>query len=322
MKRSGRPRFMLPALLLWALFSLECERIDPRPLRLAFVTNNASDFWVPARRGCEQAAEELAGVEVAFRIAESGTAREQEQILQELLEAGVDGISITPVDPLGQLESINRAARRTLVVTHDSDAPRSDRVYYLGTDNVAAGRQAGELIRRALPEGGRVILFAGSREAQNSTDREAGIRQALEGSPVRILGVQSDDGDQRQARLNAQRALQEYPDLDALVGLWGYHGPALWSALREEGKEGQVRIICFDQEDETLQGIREGAIFGTVVQQPYEFGYQTIRAMTELLRGERNVQPGEEIIYIPTLLVTAENVGGLTVTVEELRRQP
>ena len=126
-----------------------------RPLKVAFVTNNSADFWTIARRGCEQADRELADVEVEFRIPSDGTAAEQRRIVDDLLAKGIGGIAISPVDPVNQTQMINEIARQVLVITQDSDAPQSDRACYLGTDNVAAGRQAGELIKEALPQGGR-----------------------------------------------------------------------------------------------------------------------------------------------------------------------
>src|SRR5688572_8234651 len=67
--------------------------------RLAFVTNNAADFWTIARKGCEQADNELADVDVEFRIPSDGTAAEQRRIVDDLLAKGISGMAISPVDP-------------------------------------------------------------------------------------------------------------------------------------------------------------------------------------------------------------------------------
>ncbi|HEX6719058.1 MAG TPA: substrate-binding domain-containing protein, partial [Pyrinomonadaceae bacterium] len=107
--------------------------------KLAFVTNNASPFWVIARKGTEKAAQDIPNIEVEFRIPSDGTAAEQQRVVDDLLAKGVHGIAISPVDPANQTPMLNRAAGQTLVVTQDSDAPNSSRVCYIGTDNVAAG---------------------------------------------------------------------------------------------------------------------------------------------------------------------------------------
>lgn len=286
---------------------------------LAFLTNNAADFWTIARRGCEQADLELPGIRVEFRIPADGTAAEQRRIVDDLLAKGVDGIAISPVDPANQAPMLNQAARQAVVVTHDSDAPESDRLFYVGTDNVQAGRQAGELIRQALPDGGEIMLFVGNLDAQNARERYRGIQQALDGSNIRILDVRTDDTDRVRAKANVLDALVNYPEIDGLVGLWSYNGPAILNAVQESGKIGQVQIVCFDEEDETLAGIKQGAIFATVVQQPYEFGYQAIRLMARILEGDRSFIPDDGRIFIPTLVVDRENIDEFIERIRQLR---
>ena len=119
-----------------------CGRQPSTTKRLAFITNNAADFWTIARKGTEKADAELADVEVEFRLGD-GTAAEQKRIVDDLLAKGVDGIAISPVDPANQTAMLNDAAKQALVFTHDSDAPDSKRECYVGTDNVAAGPAGG-----------------------------------------------------------------------------------------------------------------------------------------------------------------------------------
>ena len=123
-----------------------CSRKGSSSHTLAFVTNNASDFWTIARKGTEKADAERADITVEFRLAD-GTAAGQKRIVEDLLAKGVDGIAISPVDPANQTAMLDDAAQKTLVFTHDSDAPASKRECYVGTDNVAAGREAGGLIK-------------------------------------------------------------------------------------------------------------------------------------------------------------------------------
>ena len=113
------------------------------PIALAFVTNNSSDFWTIARRGVEKGDAELSDASVEFRITSDGTAAEQKRIVDDLLTKHVAGIAISPVDPQNQTPLLDDAAKQALIFTQDSDAPNSQRACYIGTDNVAAGRQAG-----------------------------------------------------------------------------------------------------------------------------------------------------------------------------------
>ncbi len=287
--------------------------------KLAFVTNNASDFWTIARRGCEKADAELNDVSVEFRIPADGTAAEQKRIVDDLLAKGIDGIAISPVDPENQTQLINDVAKQTLIFTHDSDAPKSERACYVGTDNVAAGRQAGGLIKEALPQGGKIMLFVGKTDGHNAQERLQGIKEALQGSNVQIIDVRTDDTDRVRAKSNVSDTLVKYQDVAGLVGLWSYNGPAILNAVRDANKVGQVKIIAFDEEDETLAGVKEGAIFGTVVQQPYEFGSQAIKMMAQSLAGDKSVIPAGKQVFIPTLIIKRDNVEEFTKKVNELR---
>ncbi len=287
--------------------------------KLAFVTNNASDFWTIARKGTEKADTELTDVTVEFRIPADGTAAEQKRIVDDLLAKGIDGIAISPVDPVNQTQLINETAKHTLVVTQDSDAPQSDRTAYVGTDNVAAGRQAGGLIKEALPDGGRIMLFVGKRDARNAQERWQGIREALQGSKIEIIDVRTDDTDRVRAKSNASDTLVRYPEVKALVGLWSYNGPAILNAVKEAGKANQIKIICFDEEDETLAGVKEGAIYATVVQQPFEFGYQAIKMMAQVLTGDRSGIPASKQVFVPTLVIKKETVEDFQRKINQLR---
>jgi ribose transport system substrate-binding protein len=287
--------------------------------RLAFVTNNAADFWSIARRGVDSARQELGDIEVEFRTNSDGSAAEQQRIVDDLLARGVDAVAISPVDPANQTRMLDAVASQAVLMTQDSDAPGSKRIVYLGTDNRAAGRQAGALILEALPAGGTIMLFVGRRDAQNAKDRIAGIEEALAGSKVTILDVRTDDTDNARAKANAADALVKVPDLAGMVGLWNYNGPAILSAVREAKREGQVQIVTFDEDDQTLAGIRDGAIHATVVQQPFEFGYRSMQMMVRLLKGDSTQVPASRQIFVPTLTIRKADVDSFTVRINRLR---
>jgi ribose transport system substrate-binding protein len=320
--KSGLGRGLISAtIILVTMTGISCKPSGggEKKLQLAFVTNNASDFWTIARKGTEKAEAELPNVEVEFKINSDGTAAEQQRVVDDLLAKGIDGMAISPVDPKNQVQMINRAAGRSLVITQDSDATGSDRTCYIGTDNEAAGRQAGELIKEALPQGGNIMVFVGVLDAQNAQERYRGIQKVLEGSNIKILDVRTDNADRVRAKSNAADTLVKYPDISALVGLWSYNGPAILSAVKEAGKVGKVKIISFDEEDETLAGVKEGAIYATVVQQPFEFGYRSIHLMAKVLAGDRSEIPATKQIFVPTLAIRQDGVDEFIDKINKLR---
>jgi ribose transport system substrate-binding protein len=295
-----------------------CGRQQSSAKRLAFITNNAADFWTIARKGTEKADAELPGVTVEFRLGD-GTAAAQKRILDDLLAKGVDGIAISPVDPANQTAMLNDAAKQALVFTHDSDAPDSKRECYVGTDNVAAGRQAGELIKEALPAGGKIAVFVGKLDARNAQERLQGIKEAIAGAKIEIIDVRTDDTDSVRAKANVSEMLVSHPEAAALVGLWSYNGPAILNAVRDAGRTGQVKIIAFDEDDETLTGVKTGAIVGTVVQQPFEFGYQSITLLDKALKGDRSEIPAGRQLFIPTKVIRQGNVEEFRSMLTQLR---
>lgn len=280
-----------------------------KKLKLAFVSNNAATFWTIARSGCEAAEKELGNVEVDFRIPSTGGAAEQQQILDDLLAKGVDGIAVSPIDPANQTAFLDKIASQTLLICHDSDAPASKRVCYIGTDNFAAGIEAGKLIKEALPDGGKIMVFVGATDAENAKQRFGGIKKELEGSKVEVIDVRTDDTDTVRAQKNAEDTLVKYPDIACLVGLYNYNGPAILNAVRSAGKQGTVKIVCFDENDETLEGVESGDIFGTVVQQPFQFGKQAITKMAMHLAGDKEALAGGKQI-VPTRSLKKGDIAG------------
>jgi len=306
-----------------ALFSIltssGCHGSGPKKQRIAFVTNNAADFWTIARRGCEQAASDLHDVDLEFKIPSDGTAAEQRRVIDDLLAVGVDGLAISPVDPANQTDMLNNIAKQAVLITQDSDAPKSDRLCYIGTDNRAAGKQAGELVKQVLPGGGRIMVFVGKLDAQNAQERLQGIKDAIQGTKIEIIDVRTDDTDLVRAKSNAADALVKYPDVACLVGLWNYNGPAILNAVTDAGKVGKIKIVCFDEDDHTLAGVKDGAISGTIVQQPYEFGYQAIGLIDKVLHGDRSLIPASKQIFVPTKVIDKDNVAAFIEQIKKIR---
>jgi ribose transport system substrate-binding protein len=265
-----------------------------------------------------QAGEELDGYTTEMHIVSEATAAEQRRIIDDLLTRGVAGITISVIDPANSRDLLNRAAAQAVLFTSDSDAADTDRLLYVGTDNVAAGEQAGELIKQALPDGGDVMLFVGTMGAANAQERVQGIRNVLEGGNINIVDIRTDEVDFARAKRNVEDTLTTYPDIDALVGLWSYNTPQIVEAVRAAGKAGQVKIIGFDEDPVTLRGIADGIVEATVVQQPYEFGYQSMILMAKAIEGDTSFIPEDGLMIVPTRVIDASNVEAFRAELQQL----
>jgi ribose transport system substrate-binding protein len=276
-------------------------------LRLGFVTNTAADFWRTALSGVRQGEKDF-DVACEFKIPPDGTAADQQRIVEELMAKGVKGISISPNDSENQVDLINRVAKVMPVVCQDSDCPKSNRLCYVGTNNYKAGLEAGKLLKEVLPHGGKVMFFVGRMDAQNAIDRVNGIRKELEGSGIEILDIRTDLVNRAQAKANVEDAIAKHADLGCLVGIWAYNPPAILSAVKGAGKAGKIPILGFDEEDDTLQGVEDGHIFATIVQDPYQFGYRSIQILAAAARGRDTGVPAGKVVEIPIRVIRKDSV--------------
>jgi ribose transport system substrate-binding protein len=275
---------------------------------LVFVVNGASDFWKNAEAGVKKAQEELPNYTLELKYPEQSAAAIQQRLMDDLVASGVAGIMVSAVDPKHQTDGLDKIASQTLLFTTDSDAPQSKRIAYIGSSNTDAGKQAGSLMLKALPNGGKCIGFVGLLEADNARERIEGVKQAIAGSKVELIDVRGDDIDQTRAKRNVEDALAKNPDIDCMVGFYSYNTPRIYEALREAGKLGSIKVIGFDEDPITLGGVKEGTIVGTVVQQPYEWGYQGMKLMAKYLEGDKSGIPADGLIIIPTKIIDPSNV--------------
>ena len=275
---------------------------------LVFVVNGASDFWKLAEAGVNNAQEELPGYDLQFKYPEQAAAAIQQRLMDDLVAAGADAIMVSAVDPKTSTEALNRIGSQVPLFTTDSDAPNSNRIAYIGSSNVELGKDAGNLMLQALPDGGKCIGFVGLPGADNARERIEGIKEAIEGSEVELVDVRGDDIDQTRAKRNVEDALAANPDIDCMVGIYSYNTPRIYEVLKESGKLGEIKVIGFDEDPITLGGVREGTIVGTVVQNPYEWGYQGMKLMAGYLEGDKSGLPADGLIIVPGQVIDQSNV--------------
>lgn len=294
----------LSMLLLWEVAAATgCRRAGPggagtgptephgaKAYKFAFLTNNSSDFWNIAEKGVRKAEKDLGITAVVFRPLKMEVA-EQQRYIEDILVQDYDGMAVCAINPDSMTPILDRVADKMPLVLHDSDAPRSKRKAFVGTDNVAAGRLAGQTALDALKAAnitaGKIAIFVGRIDMQNAVDRKRGVDETLGKQPgIEILPVFLDGADRNKAKKNVEDALARYPDLVMTIGLWSYNGPCMVDAVRASPRVKKPLIVAFDEEEETLKGIKDGAISATIVQRPFQFGYQTMKALKDLRDGK------------------------------------
>ncbi len=294
------------------------QKKGPQVVNVAFVTNNVSDFWKIAEAGV-RAGEKDFKCKCQVEMPVQGTAAEQKRVLEDLVVKGISGVAISPVNP-EKVDMLDKAAGQVNLICMDSDAPKSKRLCYVGTSNYDAGKVAGGELMKALPNGGKVMVYVGTMDAQNAADRYKGIEDALKKakSKIKIISVMTDNADHTKARRNVEDTLVKYNDIAGLVGLWSYNGPAIYKAVDAAGKSGKVKIVCFDEDPATIEGVKKGAIFATVVQKPYEFGYESVRILAALARGDKTVIPAGKVVDTGVQVVNSDNVEEFSANLNKL----
>jgi len=283
---------------------------DGKVYKLAFVTNNASEFWKIASNGVHKYENE-AKVQVDIKMPPNGKTEEQNGILENLVSQGYDAIAVSVIAPKDQVPVLNRAADKAKLITFDSDAADSKRLLYVGTINYEAGKKLGEQIVKLLPSGGKMAVFVGMFSADNAAQRLRGIEDTIKGHNIEIVERREDQTDRAKARSNVEDILNARQDVNLVCGLWSYNGPAIADALEGSGKKGKVKAAVFDEEAGTLKGIENGTIDCSVVQHPYDMGYQSAKWMHQLASDDDKAKaqiPADKIVNTGVEVLDKSNV--------------
>jgi ribose transport system substrate-binding protein len=292
-------RFLLLGAAICAALLPSCSKkeADSGKPKVAIVTNNADPFWSIAEKGAKDAAEKQ-GVELIFRMPERGEAGLQRDIVNECIRLGASGIAVSVINPDEQTVDLKNVSKQVNLLTMDSDASESGRLTYVGTDNYEAGKAVGRLVKEALPNGGTIAIFVGQITPVNAQQRYQGVVDELAGEK-NAKGPKfgkytlykgeaiTDNKSDVVAQDNAKDAIAKLEGTENLcfIGLWAYNPPAILEAVRSKGKVGKIKIVGFDENPLTLQGIEQGSIYATVVQDPYNFGYKSVEILADLAKG-------------------------------------
>jgi ribose transport system substrate-binding protein len=324
--RTGRRLIVLLVFFIaLMLIGYSSGMFKPRP-KVALVTASQGAYWDLIIKGAQHAAERY---KVNLAIVKSkGDEPSQTQSIRDLVGKGFDGVAISPNDPQRQAAALAEIAAEADLVTFDSDSNVSRRLCFIGTDNYDAGRMAGKEIRAAVPDGGEIILCIGSLDKENGQRRRQGVIDELlertfernrEMDPVdgpikeprskyTIAATLVDGIDQAKAQQMAKDALAKYPNVKCFAGLFAYSTPAILVALKDGGKAGKVQVVGFDTYDETLAGIDDGSVAATIVQDPYNIGYESVRVLADAARGERHALPLFQQFYLACDTVKKDNL--------------
>lgn len=290
----------LPFVLALALLAPSCNREAPpqagdkKTVALVLKTLN-HPFFVDMRRGAQEAADRL-GVTLQVQAAEREVdVDKQMQIVENLLQTGIDVLAITPS---GSREIVSALVKATaanvpiVIVDTRLDAKAAadagvQAKTFIGSDNYEGGKLAGEYVVKATGGKARVGILEGIPGHETGDSRLRGFRDAVSKSPaISIVASQPANWERDQGFNVFQNMLQAHPDIDTVFAASDLMALGAIEAIAAGGKTGKIRVIGFDALDDAKKAIATGTMDASVAQFPYEMGKAAVESAVKVMNGE------------------------------------
>ncbi|WP_419872844.1 substrate-binding domain-containing protein [Candidatus Pristimantibacillus sp. PTI5] len=243
-------------------------------------------YWRSIEQGATEASAKY-GMQLEYEGPIRIDPKEQLKLLEKAISAKADAVLVQGMNDPQSVAVIDQAVSQGIpVITVDTDEPTSRRLAYVGTNNLDAGKMMGELVAKAAGNRGSVAVMLGNELAPNQLLRLEGFRSVIERLPgLSLVDVRSSDISRLQATGETEKLLIRYPNLDFVVGLSALDGIGIADAVERMRPNGP-QIFAFDALQETLLQIESGRIHSTIVQQPYDMGYDAITQLNAFFQGK------------------------------------
>jgi ribose transport system substrate-binding protein len=274
----------LSALILISFFLLSCGSAHNSDEYFVFVSSNIQlPYWKTAGTGFSHAAAEFKGIRFDFTGPQSYDPKAERDALEQAVQKKATGILLSVADASVLKDSIDKAIAASVpVITIDSDAPSSKRLFFIGTNNYQAGFTGGQRLAQELKGKGNVVVFT-MPDQPNLQDRLRGYKDALAKSPnIKITRVVDIQGDPRIAfDTTTQIVGKERDKVDGFICLEAQSGKEVASVLNSYKVNGKV-VIAMDTDQETLDWIQKGVIAATIAQKPYTMAFVGMQMLDNL----------------------------------------
>jgi ribose transport system substrate-binding protein len=288
-------RFVRALALLAVLVALvSCKNRKASTTKIAVVPKGTThEFWKAVHAGAVKASREL-GVEIVWKgPLKEDDLKAQIDVVQSFVAQGISGIVLAPLNDKALKKPVEAAAQASVpVVIFDSDLEGDAHKSFVATDNLAAGRMAGEKMAALLGGKGKIVVLRYQEGSASTHSREEGFLSAVRGKEG--LSVVSDN---QYGGATTESAFQKAESLLAAqnAGAGGVDGVfcpnesttfGMLLALRKANLAGKIKFVGFDASDKLLEGLRQGHVDALVVQDPFKIGYEAVRTMAAVLKGQ------------------------------------
>ena len=249
--------------------------------RVVMLVNGDDPFWDAMYRGMQDAEKDLkladAGLMVAMDKPDFTEDAQINKLKQYASQTDIAAVAISPVNASNQAiaEGMRELRKKGIpVFCIDSDMGtdfKDTRVAYLGTNNRVAGGELGKCAKGLLDKG-QFATFVGKDDVQNAIERIGGFKDGA-GAGFELKSSLTDQGDQNLAQENVKTALNNFPDLNCVVGIWAYNAHAIAQVIKDRGVREKTKVVVFDAAQAAIADLESGGIDAMVVQNPYQMGY-------------------------------------------------
>lgn len=278
---------------LYFLSLLKDRKIEKEPLRPKIVLIShvkTNPYWINIKEGAERAAKERGAV-IEFLGPTTASTEEGLKLFDMATSAKVSGI-ITYVQEEGKYKSkINSAMEKSVpVVTIDSDEEDSKRIAYVGTDNILAGESAGAEMIKQIGTEGKVAIVMGGKDVKNQKERVEGFRNYItSNSNLKIVDTDSSDAMLLESEIISRKILiRNDNNINALFCTSALDGIGAAKAIKDLNDKEKVKIICFDDLEETLNNVKNGVVAATIVQKSNDMGYKAVNVIMDKIEKKSN----------------------------------
>lgn len=284
---STTKRAALVLLALGVAFTSGCgARHSNKEVYYLVAFNLSLPYWQTAGAGFNHSAAQY-GVTARVEGPDGHDAQAELAALQKAVAAKPAGILISVADASLLQSGIDAAVAAGIpVITVDSDAPGSHRLYFIGTNNLEAGRLGGRRVMAKLGGKGNVVFFTLGGQA-NTDERLKGFKDMFSTQPgINLVEVVDIKGDTRVAFDRTQQFMAQTggKKIDAFVCLDSSSGKMVADAIKRTGATDRL-LMAWDASPDTLDAIKAGTIDSTIVQKPYTMGYIGLKALDELFHA-------------------------------------
>ncbi len=271
--------------------------------------SQSNPVFLAARTGAMDAAKELGPkygveVEIDWQTPTSEDAQKQAELIEQLVNKGASGIAVSCSDAATLTRAIDGAVGKGVpVVCFDSDAPKSRRFAFYGTDDGACGKQVAEELAKEMGKKGVVAILAGNQTAPNLQARVKGVIEALSAYPdIKVLDTYYHKETAQDAVNKLEEVQRTHPEISgwAMVGGW-----PLFTKNALDNIAPYAKVVAVDALRPQLVYVENGQAQVLLAQKVYEWGYESTRLLLD--KVVKDQVPESPLVKAELVRVTKEN---------------